>query len=282
VSICLPARDEAATVGGIVGSIRRDLMERHALVDQLLVIDDGSTDGTASVARGAGAHVVAVADLLPELPPHSGKGEAMWKSLYASDGDIVGWIDADITNFSPHFVVGLLGPLLTDDSVALSKGCYRRPVGSDPTGGGRVTELLVRPLLSQFFPEITGIVQPLSGEYAGRRDVLERVPFAEGYGVDIGLVVDVARTAGLEAVVQVDLGVREHRNRPLDELGPQAMAVLVAILRRPGVSPTESIATLRRFDADLDEELVKIETRERPPMDTVASYRARFGRELSA
>lgn len=282
VSVCLPARNEAETVGPIVEAIRSELVEGAGLVDQLLVIDDNSTDGTAAAARRAGAEVVAVEEILAELPGGAGKGEAMWKSMFASDGDLVCWIDADIRNFESHFVIGLLGPLLEDDAVAFTKGCYRRPLGDDPQGGGRVTELVVRPVLSQFFPELTGIVQPLAGEYAGRRTVLERVPFAEGYGVDVGLLIDVTRLAGLDALVQVDLGAREHRNRPLTDLGPQAMAVLVTVLRRAGVAPSGSIAALRRFDADLAEEVVAVETRERPPVNTIAQYRKRFGRELSA
>jgi glucosyl-3-phosphoglycerate synthase len=282
VSVCLPARNEAETVGPIVEAIRSELVEGAGLVDQLLVIDDNSTDGTAAAARRAGAEVLAVEEILAELPGGAGKGEAMWKSMFASDGDLVCWIDADIRNFEPHFVIGLLGPLLEDDAVAFTKGCYRRPLGDDPQGGGRVTELLVRPVLSQFFPELTGVVQPLAGEFAGRRTVLERVPFAEGYGVDVGLLIDVTRLAGLDALVQVDLGVREHRNRPLTDLGPQAMAVLVTVLRRAGVAPSGSIAALRRFDAGGAEEVVAVETRERPPMSTIAQYRKRFGRELSA
>lgn len=282
VSVCLPARNEAETVGPIVEAIRSELVEGAGLVDQLLVIDDNSTDGTAAAARRAGAEIVAVEEILAELPGGAGKGEAMWKSMFASDGDLVCWIDADIRNFESHFVIGLLGPLLEDDAVAFTKGCYRRPLGDDPQGGGRVTELVVRPVLSQFFPELTGIVQPLAGEYAGRRTVLERVPFAEGYGVDVGLLIDVTRLAGLDALVQVDLGAREHRNRPLTDLGPQAMAVLVTVLRRAGVAPSGSIAALRRFDADLAEEVVAVETRERPPVNTIAQYRKRFGRELSA
>lgn len=282
VSVCLPARNEAETVGPIVEAIRSELVEGAGLVDQLLVIDDNSTDGTAAAARRAGAEIVAVEEILAELPGGAGKGEAMWKSMFASDGDLVCWIDADIRNFESHFVIGLLGPLLEDDAVAFTKGCYRRPLGDDPQGGGRVTELVVRPVLSQFFPELTGIVQPLAGEYAGRRTVLERVPFAEGYGVDVGLLIDVTRLAGLDALVQVDLGAREHRNRPLTDLGPQAMAVLVTVLRRAGMAPSGSIAALRRFDADLAEEVVAVETRERPPVNTIAQYRKRFGRELSA
>ena len=283
VSVCLPAHDEAMTVGVIVEAVREELMERHPLVDELIVVDDGSTDETASIASRAGAKVVAVDEVLPDLPRGSGKGNALWKSLHVSSGEIVCWIDADIRNFSPHFVTGLVGPLLTDEAIAFTKGFYRRPIHGSPTGGGRVTELLVRPMLSQLFPELTTVVQPLAGEYAGRRDVLETIPFVEGWGVEIGMLIDVARAAGLDALAQVDLGVREHRNRPLDELGPQALAVLVTVLRRAGLtSNADALAALRRFDDDLREEVVAVETRERPPIAGLAAYTTRSGRELSA
>lgn len=277
VSVCLPAHNEAETVGAIVTAVHESLVERNALVDEILVLDDGSTDDTASLAGDAGATVVSVDAVLGDLPPGTGKGNALWKSLYASRGEVVCWLDADIRNFSPHFVTGLVGPLLRHDEIAFTKGFYRRPIGEEPTGGGRVTELMLRPLLSQCFPELTGFVQPLAGEYAGRRELLEAVPFIEGWGVEIGMLIDVARHVGLDAVAQVDLGVRAHRNRPLDELGPQAMAVLVTVLRRAGFAGSDSIAALRRFDGDLREQVVAVETRERPPMATVPAYRTRVG-----
>lgn len=282
VSVCLPAYNEAETVGQIVAAVRRDLVDRHPLVDEIVVLDDGSTDATAAIAHDAGASVVAVDSVLAELSSGSGKGDALWKSLYVSRGDVVCWLDADIRNFSASFVTGLLGPLLLRDDIAFTKGFYRRPLGDAPTGGGRVTELMVRPLLSHLFPELGGIVQPLAGEYAGRRELLESIPFVEGWGVEIGMLIDVAQRLGIDAIAQVDLGVRVHRNRPLEELGPQALAILVTVLQRAGLVSNDTIAALRRFDQDLDEEVVAVETRQRPPMATIGAYGTRVGDELSA
>ncbi len=287
VSVCLPARNEETTIGQIVATVRRTLVQRHQLVDEVVVIDDGSSDATAEVAAFDGARVVPVAGILPDLAPGSGKGNALWLSLYACDGDVICWVDADIRNFGPHFVTRLLAPLLTDPSVGFVKGFYRRPLFDKVTGGGRVTELMARPVISSLFPHLADFVQPLAGEYAGRRSLLESVPFVEGYGVEIGLLIDLVARFGMDAMAQADLGVREHRNRPLEELGPQAMAVLVTALRRAGVPVDRRLAELVRYDAEQHQERVPVEIRERPPMITVPEYRARFGRgdeeqELSA
>src|SRR5438552_10954858 len=190
VSLVLPAHNEAPTIGPIVAAVRRHLMKRRSLVDEIVVIDDASTDGTPARAAGAGARVVAAADVAPEAGPGSGKGNAMWKSLLVTDGDIVVWCDADVRNFRPCFVTGLLGPLLTEDA-SFSKGFYERPLDGVRGQGGRVTELVARPLISLFFPQLAMFAQPLAGEYAGRRDLLEQVPFVQGYGVDLGILIDV-------------------------------------------------------------------------------------------
>jgi glucosyl-3-phosphoglycerate synthase len=267
VSVCLPARDEEGTIGTIVDDLRRTLVDGAPLVDELLVLDDHSTDRTAEVADAAGARVVPVDDVLPEEGPGSGKGEALWKSVAASTGDLIVWCDADITDFGPRFVVGLLGPLLVRPDVDFVKGFYDRPVDGSPHGGGRVTELMARPVIATMFPHLRSIVQPLSGEYAGRRSILEQIPFVEGYGVDLGLLIDITRVCGTEAVAQVDLGTRRHRNRPLDELGPQALAVLQTALRRAGTGLGGPAALVR---PDLDP--VELTTAERPPLISVAGY----------
>ena len=259
VSVCLPARDEARTIGAIV----RELAS-VPLVDDIVVIDDGSTDDTAIVAQAAGAHVVAEATLLPEAGPGSGKGNVLWKSLFACRGDIVCWLDADLRNFSGEYVNRLVTPLLTNPLVMFVKAYYERSFEGAPTGGGRVTEL-------------AGIVQPLGGEYAGRREALEVLPFVEGWGVELGLLIDIVERFGRDSVAQVDLGVREHRNRPLEQLGPQALAVIATALRRAGLLEIDApVVELLRYRPDGTLDAAPVEVRERPPIVTVPAYRARF------
>lgn len=260
VSVCLPARNEETTVGRIVSAIREHLVEDVPLVDEIVVVDDHSEDRTAAVATDAGSTVVEAAAVLDGYGSGHGKGEALWKSLYTSSGDVVVWIDADIEDFDPGFVVGLVGPLLVDPSISFVKGHYRRPE-LDGVGGGRVTELTARPLLSQFFPELATIAQPLAGEYAGRRELLERLPFVVGYGVDVALLIDAWTMIGEKGIAQSDLGLRRHRNRTLEQLGPQALAVSQAILDRAGVRPPGP-AVLRR--PDLPDLVLPMD--ERPPI----------------
>lgn len=260
VSLCIPAKNEESTVGYLVRAVHRDLVERAPLVDEIVVMDDRSTDGTAAVATAAGARVVRVDEVLPELDLRTGKGEALWKSVAAAEGDIVVWVDADLRRFDTNFVTGLVGPLLTDPGVDFVKGWYARE-------GGRVTELVARPVLALLFPHLAPFAQPLAGEYGGRRSLLEQLPFVGGYGVDIALLIDVAARIGLGRMAQVDLGVRVHRNRPLDELSPQALAVMRTALARAGVAVEDSPVMARPGELP-----VTLDDGERPPLVTVPGY----------
>lgn len=235
ISVCIPARDEETTVGQIVAAIRRELVEATAVVDEIIVMDDGSTDATAAVAAAAGATVYSTREVLSEFAGH-GKGQAMWKGVHVSAGDVIVFCDADIRDFDPRFVLGIAGPLLARDDVVFAKGFYERPVAGSPDGGGRVTELMARPLISVFFPHLGDLAQPLSGECGAHRRVLESVPFAGGYGVDLGLLIDVTARFGNAGLVQCDLGERVHRNRTLAELGPQSLAILQLALERSGAA----------------------------------------------
>jgi glucosyl-3-phosphoglycerate synthase len=275
VSVCLPARDEEATIGAIVEEIQGRLGGPDGLVDEIVVVDDGSLDGTAAAARGAGARVVAERDILPGAGPGSGKGNALWKSLHECRGDLVCWIDADLRNFDASFVRRLVEPLLTEPDICFVKAYYHRSFEGSPTGGGRVTELVARPVLSLLFPKLADIVQPLGGEYAGRREALEVLPFVEGWGVELGLLIDIIDRFGRDAVAQVDLGMREHRNRPLIDLGPQALAILATGLRRAGLLESNApYVELLRGAADGTVDAVPVEVRERPPIATLPEYRA--------
>jgi glucosyl-3-phosphoglycerate synthase len=274
VSVCLPARDEGETVGETVRTVRQALMDRDPVVDELIVIDDGSTDDTASVAAAGGARVVPAHSVLPEYGAEHGKGQAMWRGVHVTSGDVVVFCDADIRSFDPGFVLGLLGPLLTREDVNFVKGFYDRPLDGRPGEGGRVTELMARPLISVFFPHLADLAQPLSGECAARREVLEAVPFVGGYGVDLGLLIDVSERFGNSGLVQCDLGVRVHRNRPLADLGTQALAILQVGLRRAGVRDPEAAAfgwttQLMRPGA----EPASVEWVERPPLADVPAHR---------
>jgi glucosyl-3-phosphoglycerate synthase len=235
VSVVVPARDEAPTIRAVVRAVLGPHVREaggSGLVDEVLVVDDGSTDDTAELARSEGARVVHAS----RPGEAGGKGQAMEAGLAAAGGDVVVYLDGDVENTSAAFVSGLLGPLLLDDEVTLVKGYYERPIGDAPSGGGRVTELMARPLIDVLFSELGFVRQPLAGETAAPRWVLEKVAFSQGYGVELGLLVDVARRFGPSSIAQVDLGRRVHRNRPLDELRPQATDVLRAALERAGTA----------------------------------------------
>ncbi|WP_447005697.1 glucosyl-3-phosphoglycerate synthase [Saccharothrix isguenensis] len=266
VSVVLPALDEEATVGDVVRVVRPLL---GGLVDELVVVDSGSVDDTAGRAAEAGARVVHRTDVLPELEPRPGKGEVLWRSLAATSGDVVVFLDSDLVDPDPGFVPALLGPLLTRD-VHLVKGFYRRPLRLESTGGGRVTELTARPLLNALRPELAGVVQPLGGEYAGTREFLESVPFAPGYGVEIGLLLDAHARYGLAGIAQVNLGVRKHRNRDLRQLGPMAAQIMGTALRRCGVPVASSTLTqFVPFDGEWLPSPVDVPAEDRPAMRSV-------------
>lgn len=241
ISVCIPAREEAATIAAIVAPLVA--LREAGVVDQVLVVDGDSRDGTGAIAARLGADVLNPAELLPTFGPVLGKGDAMWRALSVLTGDLVCFVDADSEDFGAHFACGLLGPLVCAPGVRFVKGFYRRPfkvngaVAAQPTGGGRVTELAARPLLQAFYPELASVRQPLAGEFAARRELLEQMPFCTGYAVEMGLLLDVHAEAGLEALAQVDLDSRQNRHQRLEDLTPMAAAVLGAVtsrLRREG------------------------------------------------
>lgn len=262
VSLCFPCRDEAATIGALVTTARRHLVDASGLVDELIVLDDRSADGTGIVAADAGASVVSMEEIHAIHGPGNGKGNVLWASLLASTGDILVWCDGDVTSFTHHWVEHLVGPLLADPSVTLVKAMYERPTHLG--GGGRTTELVARPLLSLYAPELAGLNQPLSGEFAGARWALEAIPFVEGWGVEIAMLLDLADRFGAHTIGQVDLGVRHHRHRSLEALSVQAAEVMATALARmaPGTPPGR---TLRHADGSL----VPLNLAERPPINSL-------------
>jgi glucosyl-3-phosphoglycerate synthase len=284
VSLVLPTLNEEETIGVIVERARRDLMQRHQLVDELLVIDSDSTDRTREVAEAAGARVVVHQQVLPRYGSYDGKGEALWKSLYETGGDIVVWADTDVRNWHPRMVYGTIGPLIAEERIQYVKGYYRRPIVEGGVlkegGGGRVTELVARPLLNLFYPELSGLIQPLAGEYAGRRSLLETLPFFTGYAVEIGHLIDVAERVGLEGLGQVDLERRVHRNQELEGLSRMSFVILQAVMKRVEEHrKTRLFAELgstmklpRSGQGQLSLEVIELADHERPPMIAVPEY----------
>ncbi|KUN94857.1 glucosyl-3-phosphoglycerate synthase [Streptomyces caeruleatus] len=277
VSVVLPALDEEETVGDIVAVIRHDLMRQVPLVDELVVVDSGSTDLTSEVAAAAGARVVHRDAILPRIPAVPGKGEVLWRSLLVTSGDIVCFIDADLKDFSSDFVSGIVGPLLTDPEIDLVKGMYDRPLGGAAGQGGRVTELMARPLLNMHWPQLAGFVQPLGGEYAARRSLLEQLPFPVGYGVELGMLVDALHLVGLDALAQVDVGVRKHRHQDGQALGRMSAAIYrtaqLRLARGHLVRP--SLTQFERGEDGFEPRTYSVDTEERPPMVEIAEYATR-------
>jgi glucosyl-3-phosphoglycerate synthase len=284
VSLILPTLNEAATIGPIVRRARKLLMEAVPLVDELLVIDSASDDATCEIAAREGARVVQHADVLTRYGSYRGKGESLWKSLYESFGDIVVWCDTDVRNWHPRMAYGTLGPLLVEPRIQYVKGYYQRPIVEGGVlregGGGRVTELVARPLINLFYPDLSGFIQPLAGEYAGRRSLLESIPFFTGYAVEIGHLIDIAERAGLEGLGQVDLERRIHRNQELEGLSRMSFVIIQAIMKRLEerrrarlFAEMGSTMKLPRSGADrLGLEIIELADRERPPMIRIPEY----------
>jgi len=289
ISVGLPTLNEAETIATELIVIKSELMDKHHLIDELAIIDSGSTDKTREIAAKYGADVYLTDDYLKEERIYSGKGENLWKSLYLLKGDIILWLDADIKNIHPKFVYGLLGPLLTNSRIGYVKAFYERPIKLETektlraSGGGRVTALMLRPIFNLFFPELSGLIQPLSGEYAGRREILEKVPFFIGYGVETGLLIDIYKKFGLNSIAQVDLDQRIHRNHTLPTLSKMAFTILQVALNRAGdlwklkmleeLNP--SMRLIKRKRNRYSFEIFERKVVERPPMITVKAYQER-------
>ncbi|UCF91929.1 MAG: glucosyl-3-phosphoglycerate synthase [Desulfobacterales bacterium] len=289
ISLCLPTLNEEKTIAKEIIIMKSELMTRYPLLDEIVVVDSGSTDNTRAIARAYGADVYEATDILPDLAKFKGKGENLWKALYITKGDIIVYIDADIKNIHHRFAYGLLGPLLLFDHIKYAKAFYDRPIATGknklrPTGGGRVTELVVRPLFSLFFPELTQIIQPLSGEYAGCRELFEKIPFPIGYGVETSMILDIYAKWGLEVIAQVDLDRRIHRNQDTKALGRMAFVILQTFINR------KMRLGLIELKADLFNEMIqynlvanqyqpekiRYEGHERPPIIEIPEYRTKF------
>ena len=289
ISLCIPTLNEEKTIGKEIIIFKSELMTRIPLLDEIAVIDSGSEDKTIETAKSFGADTYLASEILPDIEPKRGKGENLWKAIYQLDGDIIVYSDADIKNIHPRFVYGLVAPLVYKDEVKYVKAFYDRPLafsdGIRPSGGGRVTEILIRPLFSLFYPELTPIIQPLSGEYAVKRDVLEKIPFPIGYGVETSHLLDVYKRWGLQAIAQTDLDQRVHRNQPTRDLGKMAFGILQAFLQRAETHGVLKLKDnyahiLRQYQAHNNNyESIEIHIREeeRPPMIEIPEYRKKYG-----
>lgn len=279
VSVVIPAKDEVATVGEVVSVIHRELLEQTPVVAELVVIDSDSTDGTAQAAADAGATVHRSADVAPHLGSHPGKGEALWKSLFVTSGDLLVFVDADLTHWGPHFVTGLLGPLLADPATLLVKGYYDRLLRREgvPTSseGGRVTELVARPVLDLWWPDLAAVVQPLAGEWAARRALMESLVVPTGYGVEIASLVDTYERHGLEAIAQVDLGARAHEHQRDHDLAVMAAELLAVTRARCGGDPRQpqvAEPTLQQYTRESGWRERAVPLAQRPPAVECAGY----------
>lgn len=291
ISLVIPTYNEESTIEKVITVLKEKLLDKYKLLDEIVVVDSGSTDKTMEIAKKAGATVYLASKILKRKGDYRGKGENLWKSLYVTRGDIICWVDADIKNIHPRFVYGLVGPLLTNKNLSYIKPFYKRPlkVGGklQPLGGGRVTEILIRPLFNMYFPRITGFIQPLSGEGAARRELLERIPYFTGYGVETGMLIDIIKKFGLNCIAQVDLLKRIHRNQSLAQLSNMAFAILQVFVKRANrlgklilVQDIRNMyKIIERYNGDYKLKNKKIEEKQRPPIITVEEYREKFKRE---
>lgn len=294
ISLCLPTYNEAKTIGKEIVLLKSALYDRYPLLDEIAVIDSGSTDDTREIAANFGADVYLAEEYLPEYGNHRGKGENLWKALYLLEGDIIVYVDSDINNIHPRFVYGLIGPLIKEPEVHYVKAFYDRPLafsqGIRPTGGGRVTEILVRPLFSLFYPELATIIQPLSGEYAGRRSILEQIAFPVGYGVETAALIDIYEKLGLAGFAQTDLDTRVHRNQETVALGRMAFGILRAffnrLTREQRAQFRDALPEIMRQpkvqDGQFEQVEYQIEEFERPPIIEIEQYLRKFHPEMLA
>ncbi len=289
LSLCLPTLNEEKTIAKEIVIFKSELMSRFPLLDEIVVIDSGSVDKTLEIAHDFGADVHRAADILPHLGHYKGKGENLWKALYITRGDIIIYLDADIKNIHHRFAYGLLGPLLQDDHIKYTKAFYDRPIATRdnklrPTGGGRVTELVIRPLFSLFFPELTQILQPLSGEYAGFREIFEKIPFPIGYGVETSMILDIYQKWGLDVIAQVDLEKRVHRNQDTKALGKMAFAIMKTFINRKNdlglielkEAMHDQMIQYKISGNQIEPDILEIRGHERPPMITIPEYQQKF------
>jgi glycosyltransferase involved in cell wall biosynthesis len=290
ISLALPALNEEETVGNVIQIAKTEFIERYPLIDEIILVDSGSTDRTRDIAKKMGIPVYLNQEVLSNYGFRNGKGEVLWKSLYLTNGDIVFWVDTDIHNFNPKFIYGVLGPMIMDDRIKFVKGFYKRPImGKNgivhPGGGGRVTELTARPMLNLFYPQLSGIIQPLSGEYGGKREALEKLTFTSGYGVETSLLIDMLNMFKLHSIGQTNLDVRVHRNQPLQNLGKMSFAIIQTVLskleKRYGVKFIQDInktMNIIQYDeAQFYLDVHEIIEQERQPMIEIEEYRQKFG-----
>lgn len=289
ISLCFPTLNEEKTIGKSIVVMKSELMDRYPLIDEIAVIDSGSTDKTLTIAKKFGADTYLASDYLKEEGECRGKGENLWKALYLLKGDIIVFVDADISNIHHRFAYGLIGPLLENADVKFVKAFYNRPFktsnGISPSGGGRVTEILIRPLFSQFFPELSGVIQPLSGEYAGYRDIFEQITFPIGYGVETGMLIDIFQKWGLNSIAQTNIDLRIHRNQQVSSLGKMSFGILQTFWDRlkkyrglDNINPESYI--LRQMEFDGEDYIINehnIREKERKPMNEVEAYRKKHG-----